>query len=69
MSNSNFPVPIPLGPDGGDADSAEMEVGDEVTLDPDIAADQVDSAEADRLASGAEEHDGLLGGDDPVGLL
>jgi hypothetical protein len=43
-----------------------MEVGDETTLDPDVDADQVNSAEADRLASGAEKHDSLLGGDDPV---
>lgn len=68
MSNTNFP-PVPLVPrPDDDADSAEMEVGDETTLDPDVVADQVNSAEADRLASGAEEHDSLLGGDDPVEL-
>lgn len=72
MSNSNFPVPIPLGRDG-DADAtevdAELEVDGETTLDPDANPDQVTSAEADRLASGADAPDGLLGGDDPVGLL
>jgi hypothetical protein len=68
MSNNIFPpVPLVPGPDDDRADSAEVEVGGEVTLDPDIDPDQVNSAEADRLASGAEEHDGLLG-DDPVEL-
>jgi hypothetical protein len=68
MSNNNLP-PVPLVPGSDDdADSAEMEVGDETTLDPDVDADQVNSAEADRLASGAEKHDSLLGGDDPVEL-
>jgi len=66
MSNTHpFPVPLVPGPDDGQADSAEMEVGDETRLDPDADPDQVSSAEADRLASGAESDDGLLG-DDPV---
>jgi hypothetical protein len=68
MSNNHLP-PVPLVPGSDDdADSAEMEVDDETTLDPDLDADQVNSVEADRLASGAEEHDSLLGGDDPVEL-
>ncbi|HET8896817.1 MAG TPA: hypothetical protein VFN04_06065 [Protaetiibacter sp.] len=69
MSNNNFyPVPIPPVGDDDDGVDPEMKVGDEVTLDPDVDADQVNSAEADRLASGADDESGILGGDDPVGL-
>lgn len=67
MSNNNhFPVPIvPVG-DPDEGVDPELEVGGEVTLDPDVDPDQVNSAEADRLASGAED-DGILG-EDPLNL-
>jgi hypothetical protein len=61
MSNNNLP-PVPLVPGSDDAREGEMEVDDEIVLDPDADPDQVDSAEADRLAAGAHERDGLLGG-------
>lgn len=69
MLNNNLP-PVPLVPGLHDdrADSAEVEVDDGVALDPDADPDRIDSAEADRLASGARNDDRLLGGEDPVEL-
>lgn len=60
MTNQPIPAPMPLG-DADDTDRSEAVVtrevdGDEV-LDRDANDDLVDSAEADRIASGAEERD------------
>lgn len=55
MSN---PTPnfLPQDPDADpEVDAATREVDGERMLDPDIDADRVDSAAADRLASGADE--------------
>ena len=67
MSN-NHTQPFPLVPEGEGVGehTGEIEVDGEVRLDPDIDESLVDSAEADRIASGAEERDGVLPGDDPV---
>lgn len=58
MSNQPIPAPMPL----GGADDAEVsttdptrEVDGETVLDPDANDELVDSAEADRLASGADD--------------
>lgn len=67
--SSNHVQPFPLVPEGeARADRGEMEVDGESRLDPDIDDALVDSAEADRLASGADDDDTVLGGDDPVDL-
>lgn len=68
--SSNHIQPFPLVPEGGDArpDAGEMEVDGEARLDPDIDDSLVDSAEADRLASGADDRDDVLGGDDAAEL-
>lgn len=56
MSNNNFaPVP-PLVPNGDDdLVPGIIEREDEVALDPDANEELVDGAEADRLASGADD--------------
>lgn len=53
MSNPNIP-PLPL-PDDDRADGVISRDDDETRVDPDIDPDQIDSAEADRIASGADE--------------
>lgn len=49
-----------------DAGMPTREVDGDVELDPDADADQVDSIDADRLASGAEDEDDAWAGDDRV---
>lgn len=52
MTNTNqFPVPPILPSEDGATPLGEREVDGEVVLDPDVDPDQVDSAEADRVAS------------------
>ncbi|MCS0498562.1 hypothetical protein [Protaetiibacter mangrovi] len=65
---SNYAAPVPLDPDDENIDSGDaveegtIERDGEVQLDPDVDEDRVDSAEADRLASGADTDDpGVLG--------
>jgi len=54
MTNNNFaPIP-PLVPADDDLEQATIERDDEVALDPDVNDDLVDSADADRLAAGAD---------------
>lgn len=61
MSNPNVPPLLPLPGDGRDDAPPTIEEGDGLALDPDADADQIDSAAADRLASGEEpERDGRL---------
>lgn len=68
MSNNHI-QPFPLVPEGeARAETGEMEVDGETRLDPDIDEALVNSAEADRIASGADDDDAVLGGDDPVKL-
>lgn len=69
MSTNHVP-PFPLVPEDGDARTGpgEMEVDGEPRLDPDIDDNLVDSAEADRLASGAEDESSILGNGDPLDL-
>ncbi|MGM7697136.1 hypothetical protein [Microbacterium sp. A84] len=53
MSNPNIaPIPVPSAEDPDDL--VTTEVDGETTLDPDVNADLVDSASADRLAAGSE---------------
>ncbi|MGW8483872.1 hypothetical protein ACWGJP_12115 [Microbacterium sp. NPDC055903] len=55
MSNP-FPPPLPLPDDDRHVqDPATREVDGEEVLDPDTDPSGVDSAEADRLATGADE--------------
>ena len=55
MSNE-YSSPFPIQPDGADAEeSVTREVDGEEVLDDDVDADRIDSAEADRLAAGAED--------------
>ncbi|WP_243225527.1 hypothetical protein [Microbacterium sp. CIAB417] len=55
MSNP-YPAPFPIDPDGSDAeDRVTRDVDGEEVLDEDLDADQIDSAEADRLAAGGSE--------------
>lgn len=61
---NNPPIPIvPVDPDRIDEEAADTvvdgtrEVDGRTALDPDAADEQIDSAEADRLASGAEPSD------------
>jgi len=57
MSNNNFaPIP-PIVPNGDDLVPGIIESDDEVVLDPDAAPDKVESAEEDRIASGADDAD------------
>ncbi|MFB7250613.1 hypothetical protein [Microbacterium sp. NPDC056234] len=57
MSNQ-FSSPFPIQPDGADAEeTVTREVDGEEVLDEDIDADQIDSAEADRLAAGDPDAD------------
>ena len=59
--SNNMPVP-PILPgrdgdprtDGDDLDPTTVEVDGEKRIDPDADPDQLDSAEADRIASGAD---------------
>lgn len=66
MSNSGTPPIPPIVPlAGGDGDDGLDEVSpfeddDDAALDPDVDADQVDSAEADVRASTAGTKDGDL---------
>ncbi|CAH0190270.1 MULTISPECIES: hypothetical protein [unclassified Microbacterium] len=68
MSNPPIP-PLPFPDDDRVAaegvpepgvDPATVDDDGERTIDPDIDDDQVDSAEADRLAAGAEPEEGAL---------
>ncbi|UYO98529.1 hypothetical protein OED01_07430 [Microbacterium sp. M28] len=55
MSNE-YSSPFPIQPDGADAkETVTREVDGEEVLDDDVDADRIDSAEADRLAAGAED--------------
>lgn len=68
MSNPPIP-PLPFpdkdratdedAPDAGESPTT-VERDGERTIDPDIADDQVDSAEADRVASGADAEEDAL---------
>ena len=63
MSNP-FPPALPLPDDDRDADIPADDIGTtevdgERRLDPDIDDGMLDSAEADRLASGADDADAL----------
>ncbi|WDG17762.1 hypothetical protein [Microbacterium sp. Clip185] len=51
MSNNTFPPPVPLPGDGGADQDPTREVDGEEVLDEDLDDDQVDSADADRIAS------------------
>lgn len=59
MTNNNFaPVPPLVPRDDDDLEQATIERDDdEVVLDPDVNDDLVDSADADRLAAGADPDD------------
>ncbi|MDR6200241.1 hypothetical protein QE374_002150 [Microbacterium sp. SORGH_AS428] len=50
MSNNTFPPPVPL-PGDGEREQPTREVDGEDVLDPDLDADRIDSADADRIAS------------------
>ncbi len=58
---SNYPVLPPIGPLDDDDETtqplATREVDDERILDPDADDDLIDSAEADRLATTADDED------------
>lgn len=61
--NNQVPI-VPLVPGVASADEvgdAEIVDGDEKRLDPDANPDNIDSAEADRRAAGADDGDSLLG--------
>jgi hypothetical protein len=58
MSNPSIPAVPPDNDD--DYDVTTTEAGGETRLDPDVDDDLVDSAEADRLASGADSADAKL---------
>lgn len=64
MSNPT-PNMLPEDPDLGDEDASmpTREVDGEVELDPDADPDAIDSIDADRLASGADEDDAWAGED------
>lgn len=65
--SSNHVQPFPLVPEGeAPSGRGEMEVDGESRLDPDIDPALVDSADADRLASGVDEDDAV--GEEPVEL-
>ncbi|MFJ4045457.1 hypothetical protein ACIPV2_06915 [Microbacterium sp. NPDC089987] len=67
MSNPT-PNMLPEDPDlEENQDTPTRELDGELELDPDADADGVDSIDADRLASGAEDADGAWGGDEQVG--
>ncbi|WP_243231095.1 hypothetical protein [Microbacterium sp. CIAB417] len=51
MSNNTFPPPVPLPGDGESDQEPTREVDGEEVLDEDLDDDQVDSADADRIAS------------------
>lgn len=51
MSNNTFPPPVPLPGDGDSDREPTREVDGEDLLDHDLDDDQVDSADADRIAS------------------
>lgn len=51
MSNNTFPPPVPLPGDGERDQEPTRDVDGEEVLDEDLDDDQVDSAEADRIAS------------------
>lgn len=56
MSNQPIPAPLPLGDDDTDVTAdGTREVDGDVVLDPDANDELVDSADADRLASGADK--------------
>lgn len=55
MSNTTPFVPLPDDDDQAEGTSAVREQDGKVTLDPDVADELVDSAEADRLAAGGEQ--------------
>lgn len=60
MSNPIIPPVPPLPPDDDPTDPTGVptrEVDGERLLDPDVDDALVDSAEADRVAAGADEHD------------
>lgn len=59
------PNMLPEDPDleEDDAGVPTREIDGEVEIDPDADPDQVDSIDADRLASGAEEEDDAWAGD------
>ncbi|GAB3149316.1 hypothetical protein GCM10027058_11380 [Microbacterium neimengense] len=51
MSNNTFPPPVPLPGDGDPEETPTREVGGEELLDEDLDDAQIDSADADRIAS------------------
>ena len=58
MTNNPITPVNPLGAaDGSEPDEPVQEVDGQEVLDPDADPDRVDSAEADRLATGADRSD------------
>ena len=60
MSNPAFPPVPPFSDDDGAEGVPTKDVDGDRVLDPDVDDAQVDSAEADRVAAGADDEDDAL---------